>query len=118
PDDETASQLEHTEEPEGEQLAGDKLGARDRRDVELLERAELLLPGDVLRREQCADQRHEGNENAGHHVVAIVQGRIVPGAGAHVDARRARARRRFDTTRGEASRTGGSELLRITSENT
>ena len=75
-------------------LRRDELRARNRRDVQLLERAELLLARDVLRRQQRPDHRDERDENARHHVLPVVHRLVVPAADAHVDPRRGRARRR------------------------
>jgi hypothetical protein len=90
--DEPRGQLRHAQDPERDQLAGDELRARDRRDVELLQRAELLLARDVLRGEQRADDGDQRHQDAGHHVVPVVERGVVPAARPDVDACEARPR--------------------------
>ena len=74
------AEVHHPEHPERQQLRGDELTAGERRDVQLLERAELLLARDVLRADERADQRDERHQHARHHVVLVVQRRVVPAA--------------------------------------
>ena len=63
-----------------------------RRDVELFERAQLLLARDVLRAQQRADQRHQRDQDARHHVVLIVRASgCTSRATRHVDGRRSAA---------------------------
>src|SRR5689334_20728797 len=56
-------------------------------DVQLLERAKLLLARDVLRRQQCPDDGDERNQDAGNHVVLVVEARVVAVTRADVDRR-------------------------------
>ncbi len=79
--------LDHRQHPERNELRRDERPLRQRRHDELIQCAELLLTHDVHRREQRANHGHELNENPWHHVVVIVELRIVPPAGPHFERR-------------------------------
>ena len=59
---------------------------RERRDVQLLERAELLLAHDRHRRQVGRDHQQQQRDDAGDHEVAALEPRVEPDAHARLDA--------------------------------
>ena len=59
----------------------------ERRDVQLLERAELLLAHDRHRRQVGRDHEQQQREHAGDHEVAALELRVEPDADARLDRR-------------------------------
>ena len=72
--------VENPDQRVRQHLAGDELPARQRRDVELLERADFLLAHDRHRRQVGGDHQQKEREDAGDHEVAADQPRIEPDA--------------------------------------
>ena len=60
----------------------------ERRDVQLLERAQLALAHDRHRRQVRRDDEQQQREHAGHHEVPALELRVEPDAHAAVDAGR------------------------------
>ncbi len=78
----------HVDQPDQavrQQLADDQLPACDRRDVQLLERAQLLLAHDRHRRQVRRDHQQQQRDDAGDHEVAALELRVEPDADARLD---------------------------------
>ena len=74
-----------------QQLAHDQLPACDRRHVQLLERAQLLLADDRHRRQVRRDHQQQQRDDAGNHEVAALELRVEPDADARLDRLRRHA---------------------------
>ena len=83
--------VEHADERVGQELADDQLPASQRRDVELLERADLALADDGHRGEVGGHDQQQQRDDARHHEVAALQPRVEPDADVGADRRRALA---------------------------
>ncbi len=93
----------------GQQLADDQLPAPERRHVQLLERAQLLLAHDRHRRQVGRDDEQQQRQHAGDHEVAALELRVEPDADARVDAGRRRRRPGRAPLRGELLRVSADE---------
>ena len=70
-----------------QKLADDELRAAERRDVQLFQRAELLLPDDAHRGQVRRHHQKQQRDNARDHEVAALEARVEPDADSRLDAR-------------------------------
>src|SRR5699024_12168248 len=77
-DKEPYGQLKKSDNPKRKQLADNKLVAFDGCNIKLLYRADFPFAYNIHARQKHPDHRHQYDQNAGHHILDIVQVGIVP----------------------------------------